>query len=263
MSFQNPLESLPPASSPTPDTNVPDSQCSICPKGECFPLPTAEDYARERERLQRLAADHRARGREVVVVMGVGFVGAVMAGVVADAVDKRTGAVTSLRDKKAGADWGGARVGRLYAARELGCDVPLNVDESAPLDDETVESVQLSALGPVFAMVTITKSILKAHVTQDIVIWEHGIDAVDMRTTVLWHGQHKVQIRQCLPTAARKEDVFYGTPFYGNNWRGVLPGSGPRNPDEMASRECWDDYRELQLWVHQKRQDSEIGRAHV
>ncbi len=31
-------------------------------------------------------------GREIVVVMGVGFVGAVMAGVVADSVDKATGA---------------------------------------------------------------------------------------------------------------------------------------------------------------------------
>jgi hypothetical protein len=174
-------------------------------------------------------------------------------------VDKRSGAVTGLRDRKTGADWGGPHVGRLYAARELGCDVPLNVDESAPLDDDTVESVRLSALGPLFAAVTITKSILKAHVTQDIVIWGQDMGAVDMRTTVLWHGQHKVQMRQCLPTAGRKEDVSYGTPFYGNNWCGVLPGSGPRNPDEMASREHWDDYRELQLWVHQKGRDSALA----
>jgi nucleotide sugar dehydrogenase len=70
---------------------VADVACSICPKGERFPLPTAEDYAREGERLQRLAATHRAQGREVVVVMGIGFVGAVMAGVVADSVNKKTG----------------------------------------------------------------------------------------------------------------------------------------------------------------------------
>jgi len=175
------------------------------------------------------------------------------------AVDKRTGAVTTLRDKKTGADWGGPHVGRLYAARELASDVPLNVDEGAPLAEETVQSVELSAVGPLFGMITITKSILKAHVRQDIVVWGQGIDAVDMRTTVLWHGQHRVQMRQCLPTAGGKEDVFYGTPFYGNNWRGVLPGSGPRNPDEMASRELWDDYRELQLWVHQKRRDSALS----
>ncbi|MDW7709356.1 MAG: UDP binding domain-containing protein [Deferrisomatales bacterium] len=62
-------------------------QVSVSPEGEAFPLPTPEDYVRERERLQTLAAQQRALGREVVVVVGVGFVGAVMAAVVADAED--------------------------------------------------------------------------------------------------------------------------------------------------------------------------------
>jgi len=60
---------------------------SISPEGEAFPLPGEEDYAREFERLQAIVAEKRALGMEVVVVMGVGFVGAVMAGVVADTVD--------------------------------------------------------------------------------------------------------------------------------------------------------------------------------
>lgn len=60
---------------------------SVSPEGEVFPLPTPEDYAREFERLEKLAAAQRALGREVVVVVGVGFVGAVMAAVVADAQD--------------------------------------------------------------------------------------------------------------------------------------------------------------------------------
>ncbi len=64
---------------------------SCCPRGESFPLPTESDYTAENRRLQELAAEHRAQGRQVVVVMGVGFVGAVMAGVVADAVDPDTG----------------------------------------------------------------------------------------------------------------------------------------------------------------------------
>ena len=38
--------------------------------------------------LKQLAQTHRDQGREIVVVMGVGFVGAVMAGVVADSTDK-------------------------------------------------------------------------------------------------------------------------------------------------------------------------------
>jgi nucleotide sugar dehydrogenase len=65
---------------------------SISPDGERFPLPGPEEYAAEGERLGRLVDEQRRLGREVVVVMGVGFVGAVMAGVVADGVDKKTGA---------------------------------------------------------------------------------------------------------------------------------------------------------------------------
>ncbi len=54
-------------------------------------MPRAEDYPKEFERLQGLVSVQRQKGREIVVVMGVGFVGAVMAGVVADSVDKETG----------------------------------------------------------------------------------------------------------------------------------------------------------------------------
>ena len=61
---------------------------SLSPTGERFPLPAPEDYAAEFERLSRLAAGQREKGREIVVVVGVGFVGAVMAAVVADSVDE-------------------------------------------------------------------------------------------------------------------------------------------------------------------------------
>jgi nucleotide sugar dehydrogenase len=66
-------------------------ECSISPTGERFALPTKEDYAIEYKRLQELAAAAREDGKEVVVVMGLGFVGAVMAAIVADTVHKKTG----------------------------------------------------------------------------------------------------------------------------------------------------------------------------
>ncbi len=66
-------------------------QVSICPAGEAFPLPKDDEYVAEFHRLQGLVDEHRRQGHEIVVVMGVGFVGAVMAGVVADSVDKKTG----------------------------------------------------------------------------------------------------------------------------------------------------------------------------
>jgi UDP-N-acetyl-D-glucosamine dehydrogenase len=64
---------------------------SISPEGEKFKLPDEQDYRKEYTKLQKLAKKHKAEGRDVVVVMGLGFVGAVMAGVVADSVDKKTG----------------------------------------------------------------------------------------------------------------------------------------------------------------------------
>ncbi|MBN2232270.1 MAG: GDP-mannose dehydrogenase [Deltaproteobacteria bacterium] len=64
---------------------------SVCPAGRAYPLPGTDDYAAENARLRDLVAEQRRLGREIVVVMGVGFVGAVMAGVVADSVDRETG----------------------------------------------------------------------------------------------------------------------------------------------------------------------------
>lgn len=64
---------------------------SISPEGEKFNLPTEDESALEFKRLKQLVREHRDQGHEIVVVMGLGFVGAVMAGVVADAVDPKTG----------------------------------------------------------------------------------------------------------------------------------------------------------------------------
>ncbi len=61
------------------------------PEGEKFPLPSQEDYAKEFKRVESLAEAARKEGKEIVVVMGVGFVGAVMAAIIADTVDKKTG----------------------------------------------------------------------------------------------------------------------------------------------------------------------------
>ena len=63
---------------------------SICPAGEVFPLPKPDDYDAEFKRIKKLANEQSIKGREIVVLMGVGFVGAVMAGVVADSKDKET-----------------------------------------------------------------------------------------------------------------------------------------------------------------------------
>lgn len=64
---------------------------SISPLGEKFKLPQEEDYKEEFIRIKKLVDEHRSQGHEIVVVMGLGFVGAVMAAIIADSVDKNTG----------------------------------------------------------------------------------------------------------------------------------------------------------------------------
>jgi len=67
------------------------SDYSVSPTGQKFAIPTEDEYAGEMERIESLVAAARSEGKEIVVVMGVGFVGAVMAAIVADTVDKETG----------------------------------------------------------------------------------------------------------------------------------------------------------------------------
>ena len=71
-------------------------ESSISPSGEQFPLPSKDDYAAEYRRLQELVTVARQDGKEIVVVMGLGFVGAVMAAIIADTVDKQNGHSTKF-----------------------------------------------------------------------------------------------------------------------------------------------------------------------
>ncbi|WP_440946602.1 nucleotide sugar dehydrogenase [Methanosarcina sp. T3] len=61
---------------------------SISPEGEEFPLPGPEEYNEEFNRIKILVDQAREEGKEIVVVMGVGFVGAVMAAIIADTKDE-------------------------------------------------------------------------------------------------------------------------------------------------------------------------------
>jgi len=72
------------------------TEYSIAPTGEKFAVPEESEYIAEFKRIQLLAEASRRDGKEIVVVMGVGFVGAVMAAIVADTVDKKSGKPTKF-----------------------------------------------------------------------------------------------------------------------------------------------------------------------
>jgi UDP-N-acetyl-D-glucosamine dehydrogenase len=62
---------------------------SVTPMGEEFTIPQKEEYQQEFEKMEKLAKQAKSEGKEVVVVMGLGFVGVVMAAIVADTVDDK------------------------------------------------------------------------------------------------------------------------------------------------------------------------------
>ena len=61
---------------------------SVSPDGTVYPLPREEEHQAELARIERLVEQARDNGQEIVVVMGLGFVGAVMAAIVADTTDE-------------------------------------------------------------------------------------------------------------------------------------------------------------------------------
>ncbi|MBI4848635.1 MAG: nucleotide sugar dehydrogenase [Nitrospirae bacterium] len=62
---------------------------SVSPDGEKFPLPSQDEYKKEFNRLKKEVEKQKKLDREIVVVMGVGFVGVAMAAVIADTVNKK------------------------------------------------------------------------------------------------------------------------------------------------------------------------------
>ncbi len=62
---------------------------SVSPDGEKFAIPKQEEYDKEFVQIERKVKQARSEAKEIVVVMGVGFVGAVMAAIVADTRDEQ------------------------------------------------------------------------------------------------------------------------------------------------------------------------------
>lgn len=61
---------------------------SISPEGKKYKIPTEDEYFEEYQNIKENVERERKNGKEIIVVMGVGFVGIVMAAVIADSTDE-------------------------------------------------------------------------------------------------------------------------------------------------------------------------------
>ena len=82
-----PGDRIPTKPSPLPGGTHVEALASVSPDGTVYPLPREEEHQAELARIERLVEQARDNGQEIVVVMGLGFVGAVMAAIVADSTD--------------------------------------------------------------------------------------------------------------------------------------------------------------------------------
>ena len=66
-----------------------ETKYSVSPSGEKYALPGKEDFVSEFKHIKKLVAAARKNKKEIVIVMGMGFVGSVMAAIVADTKDEQ------------------------------------------------------------------------------------------------------------------------------------------------------------------------------
>ena len=164
------------------------------------------------------------------------------------AIDRTTGNLTHIYDRRRGQEWGGAQVGQLYALRETGNDVTLRMAAGEAPAVQALTKIEVVAAGELYTAVRIHKQLLRCEVEQTVTVWSSGA-RVDLETRIFWWGARNQQVRLVLPGPKDCEAVTYGAPFYGVSWAEIAAGTAPRNSDEIAPADQLN-YREVQGWVH-------------
>ena len=164
------------------------------------------------------------------------------------AIDRTTGNLARIYDRKRGQEWGGAQVGQLYALRETGNDVTLRMAGGEAPAVQALTNIEVVATGELYTAVRIYKRLLRCEVEQTVTVWSTGA-RVDLETRIFWWGARSQQMRLVLPGAGEQAAITYGAPFYGVGWTEVAAGTAPRNSDEIAPADQLN-YREVQGWVH-------------
>jgi alpha-mannosidase len=132
-------------------------------------------------------------------------------------VDKATGCITSLYDKKTQFEAlaAGACGNQLQTFKDLPKDYdawnidPGTLDHFTPIDK--ADSVELIEKGPLRAAIRVTRSWQKSKFVQDITL-DAGADQVNVVNDFDWHEEH-VLLKAAFPLAATSDKATYEVPY--------------------------------------------------
>jgi alpha-mannosidase len=133
-------------------------------------------------------------------------------------VDKTTGCITSLFDKKTGFE--SLAAGSCGNELQLYHDLPKQYDawnidpgtyDKPPVRLDTADSVQLIEKGPLRAVIRVTHHTQNSKFSQDIILTE-GSDEVVVASDIDWHETHEL-LKAAFPLAASSDEATYEIPF--------------------------------------------------
>jgi len=133
-------------------------------------------------------------------------------------VDKTTGCITSLFDKKTGFE--SLATGSCGNELQLFQDLPKEYDawnidpgtlDKPPVRLNSADSVEVVEKGPLRAVIRVTHHTQESKFAQDIILTE-GSDEVVVMNDVDWHETHKL-LKVAFPLAASSDEATYEIPY--------------------------------------------------
>jgi alpha-mannosidase len=133
-------------------------------------------------------------------------------------VDKTTGCITSLFDKKS--NFESLAAGACGDELQLFKDTPKDYDawnidpgtlDQPPVKLDSADSVEVVEQGPLSAVIRVVKHTQNSKFVQDIVLYS-GDDQVEVKNDIDWHEDHKL-LKAAFPLAASSSKATYEIPY--------------------------------------------------
>jgi len=102
---------------------------------------------------------------------------------------------------------------------------------------DVVNSVELEENGPVRTVMRITGKLAGMRLSQRVALYR-GLKKIDLENSLDWRPGRSMGVDQVSPLRQPGAVVRWGIPFGTATEADMMPGAGPRAPDEMP-RDVW------------------------